>query len=269
MTSPFVSRVGGTLSADIAVPEHELEARFYARVLGTGRPPLWGEDLKNSHGVPVIGLGVRGPDHAILPLQWMPHIQVEDVGASVARATAQGGRELMHGKNPEGLSQWAVLQDPNGAAFGLIPVVPEEMLPPQDEGDGAPAMGCIQDISLTVPDANSTCDFYREVVGFGVKALEREDADGRFTEHQMLGSDGKPAAHICAERSPHPVLPRVWMLHLPVGDLVESVRRVRAGNGEVLHSVVAEDNRVVGAFIRDPVGVCVALVEGYSQDRLA
>ena len=39
MRELFVPRVGGILSADIAVPEHEREVRFYSRVLHTGENP--------------------------------------------------------------------------------------------------------------------------------------------------------------------------------------------------------------------------------------
>lgn len=123
MSDPFVPRVGGTLSAEIAVPDHEREVRFYARVLTTGEAPLWREDLMNSHGMPIIGLGARSEEHADLPVQWMPHIQVADVAASVQRAIDPGGHELMHGMDDAGTSQWAVLLDADGAAFGVVPVV--------------------------------------------------------------------------------------------------------------------------------------------------
>ena len=130
MSDPFVPRVGGILSADIAVPEHEREVRFYSRVLSTGENPLWREDLMNNRGMPIIGLGARSAEYADLPLQWMPHIQVADLAASVERALDLSGSELMHAKDDGGKSQWAVLLDPNGAAFGIIPVVSEEALPP-------------------------------------------------------------------------------------------------------------------------------------------
>ena len=55
-----------------------------------------------------------------------------DVGASVRRALALGGRELMHQVGEDGTSQWAVLADPNGAAFGVVPVVSGEALPPAE-----------------------------------------------------------------------------------------------------------------------------------------
>ena len=51
-----VPRVGGVLSADIAVPEHEQELSFYSQILTTGSAPLWRDDLRNNRGTPVIGL---------------------------------------------------------------------------------------------------------------------------------------------------------------------------------------------------------------------
>ncbi len=98
MSDPFVPRVGGILSADIAVPEHEREVRFYSSVLSTGENPLWREDLMNNRGMPIIGLGARSAEYADLPLQWMPHIQVADVAGSVERALDLSGSELMHAK---------------------------------------------------------------------------------------------------------------------------------------------------------------------------
>ena len=79
MRNPFFHGVGGVLSADIAVPDHERELGFYSQVLTTGRAPLWRDDLTNNQGTPVIGLGACSPEYEALPLQWMPHFQVSDV----------------------------------------------------------------------------------------------------------------------------------------------------------------------------------------------
>src|SRR5690349_16974250 len=129
MTEPFVTGVGAILSADIAVPDHEREVRFYSRVLSTGPNPLWrAENLMNNLGMPIIGLGRRTPEMDKLPLQWMPHIQVADVAGSARRAADLGGKVLIEGTDASGTPQWAVLEDPNGAAFGIIPVVPKEAI---------------------------------------------------------------------------------------------------------------------------------------------
>ena len=140
----------------------------------------------NSLGMPIIGLGARTPDHASLPLQWMPHIQVADVAASVQRALDLDGGALMHHVDDEGRSQWAVLLDPNGAAFGITPVIPAEAMPPSDAfPDAAEPVGRIAWIELTVPDAAAARDFYRQVVGWSVQDAGMEDAG-----YTMLGEDG-------------------------------------------------------------------------------
>ncbi|XOV89136.1 MAG: VOC family protein [Pseudomonadota bacterium] len=265
MSDPFVGRIGGILSADIAVPEHARELQFYSRVLTTGSDPFWREDLMNNRGIPIIGLGEHSSAYADLPLQWMPHIQVADVAASAARALELGGAELIHGKDNEGRSQWAVLRDPNGAAFGLIPVVSAEALPSReimaaDETVASP--GCISWADLTVPDASNTRDFYREVIGWSVQDVNMEDAGEHYADYNMVGGDGSPAAGICHARGVNLGLPDVWLVYLPVGDLAESLHRVQAEGGKVLKEVRSSDGGYSYAVIQDPVGARLALVPG-------
>jgi len=260
MSDTFVPRVGGILSADIAVPEHEREVRFYSRVLTTGESPLWREDLMNNRGTPIIGLGPRSAEHAHLPLQWMPHIQVADVAASAKRALDLGGSELMHGKDDGGKSQWAVLLDPNEAAFGLIPVVPAEAVPPTDAA--AARVGHISWLDLTVSDASATRDFYRQVIDWSVQDVEVEDAGERYADYSMLAADGSPAAGVCHARGVNLGLPPVWMIYLPVGDLAESLRRVQEGGGKLIKVTRGTDGEYACAVVQDPVGAWLALAPG-------
>lgn len=266
MSNLFTPRVGGVFSADIAVPEHEREARFYSRVLSSGPDPLWREeDLMNNLGFPIIGLGARSADNAHLPLQWMPHIQVADVAASVQRALALGGSALMHAKAGDGTSQWAVLLDPNGAAFGIIPVVPAEAMPPATDAalrEGAPSVGRVAWLDLTVADAPATCDFYRQVVGWTVQSVEMEDGGEPYADYLMLGDDGNPAAGVCHARGVNVGLPPVWMLYLPVGDIAESLRRVEEEGGKLVKATRGDDGTYVYAAVQDPAGVYLALMPG-------
>lgn len=266
MSDLFVPGVGVVLSADIAVPEHEREVRFYSRVLSTGAKPLWREeDLMNNLGIPIIGLGAQSTEYAHLPLQWMPHIQVADVAASVQRALDLGGSLLMHAKNDAGESEWAVLLDLNGAAFGIIPVIPAEAIPSID-GDASPDMaepvGRIYWLDLTVAAANATRDFYREVVGWSAQNVEMEDAGERYADYNMLHENGSPAAGVCHARGVNNGLPPVWIIYLPVGDLAESLRRVPEEGGKVVKRVKGEDGECVYAVIQDPVGAYFALTPG-------
>ena len=264
MSDPFVPRVGGILSADIAVPEHEREMRFYSRVLSTGENPFWREDLMNNLGIPIIGLGERSTEYEMLPLQWMPHIQVADVATSVERALSLGGSELIHGKDDDGKSLWAGLLDPNGTAFGIIPVVsPEEISAHYSNAshDAAAPMGCIAWLDLTISDAASTRDFYRQVIGWSVQNVDMEDAGEHYADYNMLGDDYKPAAGICHARGTNQGLPPVWMMYLPVGDLAESLRRVREEGGKIIKETMRADGAYTSAVIEDPVGVTLTLVQ--------
>lgn len=254
MSNLFSSSVGGVVSADIAVPEHERVLRFYARVLTTGDAPFWRDDLMNAQGTPVIGLGQRTPEMEALPLQWMPHVQVADVAASAATAVRRGGRELMHGKDEQGQSQWAVLVDPDGAAFGVIPVVPAEALP-SVAADAR--VGHIAGLDLTVADAAAARDFYREVVGWTAA-----DDEGSEIDVAMLAEDGRAVATIRHARDADRHVPAVWLLHLPVGDLDESLRRVAEEGGRVVHETTGSDGRRTHATVEDPVGVMVTLTAG-------
>jgi uncharacterized protein len=206
MSGPFAPGVGAVLSADIAVPEHEREVRFYSRVLSTGEKPLWREEgLMNNLGMPIVGLGARSAEYAHLPLQWMPHIQVADVAASVQRALDLGGGALMHAKDDEGKSQWAVLLDPNAAAFGIIPATPAEAIPSGDGAalpDAATPVGRIYWLDLTVPDASATQDFYRQVIKWSVQPVDMEDGSERYADYNLLREDGNPVAGVRHARGP-------------------------------------------------------------------
>lgn len=263
MNGHFVPRVGAVFSADIAVPDQERAVQFYARVLGTGAEPLWREDLMNNLGIPVIGVGAQGPEYSGLPIQWMPHIQVADVPASARRAVELGGKLLLDSGDADGAGQWAVLLDPNGAAFGLIPVPPAEALPPTDASadprEEAP-VGRIAWLDLTVPGAPTTRDFYARVVGWQPEDVGMRDGEERYSDYNMLGADGTPAAGVCHARGANEGLPPVWMLYLPVGDLAESLRRVEAEGGEVVKTMKGGDGAIVYAAIRDVAGAFVALV---------
>jgi len=245
MRGPLFQGVGGVLSADIAVPDHERELGFYAKVLTTGPAPLWRDNLTNNQGTPIIGLGERVPEYEALPLQWTPHFQVSDIAQSAARTVELGGQELMHGKDDDGQSQWAALIDPAGAAFGVIPVV-------DDESYGASQLegnGCIAWLSLMVSDVSSMSAFYEQVVGWSAAPAGIEG------EREMLRPDGVAAAEICLMNNDNEGIPSVWILHLPVDDFAESLRQVREGGGEVVREVTGARR----AVIRDPIGVYLAL----------
>ncbi len=137
---------------------------------------------------------------------------------------------------------------------------------PPDEGgasrDAAERAGRISWLSLTVPDALATRDFYRQVVGWSVQSIEMEDGNEAYIDFSMLGAGGHSAARVGHARGANLGLPPVWLMYLPVGDLPESLRRVREGGGEIIKATLEADGTYVSAVVQDPVGACLALVPG-------
>lgn len=247
MRNPFVHRIGGVLSADIAVPDHDRELEFYSKILTTGDQPLWRDDLTNNLGTPIIGLGVRTPEYSSLPLQWMPHFQVADVAASVTSTIDRGGKALMHAQNDE----WAVLTDPAGAAFGIIPVVESAT----DSSHQNSRQGCISWLSLTVPDALMIQEFYQHVVGWNGQSIEVDPSQEHVAKFEMQIDSETVAAEILQPHSSEAGIPSAWLIHLPVADLPESIRRIGESDGKVIKEFA--DGKC--AIVRDPVGVFFAL----------
>jgi hypothetical protein len=184
----------------------------------------------------------------------MPHFQVADVAASARSAIELGGNEIMHEKADDGRSQWAVLGDQFGAAFGIIPVVTGE----SDTANQNERFGRISWLSLTVPDAIASQAFYQHVVGWNPRPMKTENRDEHASRFEMQIDNDIEAAEICQHRSGFGEIPSVWLIHLPVDDLVESLRRVNEGGGEVIQEFAVESY----AIVRDPVGVYLALQTG-------
>nr|WP_255589941.1 VOC family protein [Marinicella sp. NBU2979] len=249
------------MSADIAIPRHAEMVQFYAQILTTGEEPLWQADLMNNQGTPVIGLGPQSPDYAGLPVQWMPHFQVADVAQSAHQAVKLGGTELMHGKDDAGMSQWAVIQDHNGAVFGLIPVVSEAMVPDYAQDESAP-YGHIAWLDLTVPNAETTRDFYQAVIGSQAEDVPMQDGDQAYADYNMLGSDGQACGGVCHASGSNQTLPPVWLIYLPVGDLDASLKWVEQKDGKLIKTYQNNAGQTTMAVIQDPVGAYVALAQG-------
>ncbi|MEO0663934.1 MAG: VOC family protein [Planctomycetota bacterium] len=247
MNDPSAFTAGRVPSADIAVPEHQRVVAFYGKVLATGERPLWRDDLINSAGQPIIGIGARTEEYSALPLQWMPHIQVADVATSVERALEAGGIELMHGKDAGGKSLWAALRDPGGAAFGIIPA---------DASHEAGAdTGRIALCEIATRDVRLLAEFYRTVIGWSI----RDSADGSLLECRSASGEGSPIARIRSAEGAWGAVPAVWLLHLPVGDLEASKRAARDADGAVYLDFESSGGVPGGTVLQDPVGASVVI----------
>jgi hypothetical protein len=120
-------------------------------------------------------------------------------------------------------------------------------------------MGKIGWLDLTVPDAASVRDFYREVVGWRAEGVDMGGYED-FVLRPAAGGD-EPVAGICHARGANAELPPVWLPYFLVDDLEASIARCSAGGGQTVTEIRTSEAQGRFVVIQDPEGAYCALFE--------
>ena len=104
---------------ELSARDVDAAKKFYA--------PLFGWRLKESPeytefhlGEHAVGGMLQSEAPAHVPSHWLPYFAVDDCDAAAARAESLGGRLLMPAMDIPNVGRFAVLFDPQGAAFAVI-----------------------------------------------------------------------------------------------------------------------------------------------------
>jgi predicted enzyme related to lactoylglutathione lyase len=120
-----IGGVPGTFCwADLNTPDPARATAFYSALLGWKIAP--GEHDKSGYlhiqngetfigGVPPVR-----PQSAQVPPHWLIYFQVADVDATTAKAKEMGATIHMEPLSMEGVGRFAVIADPQGAAFAIF-----------------------------------------------------------------------------------------------------------------------------------------------------
>lgn len=119
-----------------------------------------------------------------------------------------------------------------------------------------PKMGRIAWQDLTVSDAEGVRDFYRRVAGWEPAPVDM----GGYSDYNMLGADGEPAAGICHARGANADLPAQWLIYIVVADVEASTAACLEEGGEVLVGPKGMGDARY-CVIRDPAGAVCALYQ--------
>lgn len=126
--------VGNIWWSELLVRDAAKARNFYSAVVGwtpqvvalddPSRPPRGGEaeyTVFNAEGREAAGaMSTDDAGFAGAAPMWLTYIQVADVDASASRV-AQNGGKLLHGPfTQQGVGRFAIVEDPDGARFGLV-----------------------------------------------------------------------------------------------------------------------------------------------------
>jgi hypothetical protein len=181
-----------------------------------------------------------------VPTHWIAAIAVADVDETAARAKQLGGSVQAGPMDIPDVGRYAVLMDPQGAAFAVFTA--KEHWPGTDEP--AP-LGSMSWHELATSDWQKAWDFYRQLFGWeDATAMEMGEAG----TYQMFGRKGVPLGGIYTK--PAEQGPPAWLQYTAVQDADRAAERVKQLGG----TIVVEPMEVPGG---DRIAVCTDPQGGY------
>jgi predicted enzyme related to lactoylglutathione lyase len=128
------SGVGGTANAvcwtELGTPDPQRASEFYSNVFGWTKEPFPGSPmeynvLKNGD-TGIGGMYQITPEMGPIPPHWLVYFAVDDCDAKVQQATQLGANVMKPAEDIPGVGRFAILTDPQGAAFALIKPEPHQ-----------------------------------------------------------------------------------------------------------------------------------------------
>lgn len=109
---------------ELATPDTKKAGEFYTGLFGWGTNvqqfgPMTYTSFLNV-GRPAGGMYQPSPEMGNVPPHWLVYFAVDDTDAKVQRATQLGAKTIAPAMDIPGVGRFAVIQDPQGAVFGII-----------------------------------------------------------------------------------------------------------------------------------------------------
>ncbi|HEX7149923.1 MAG TPA: VOC family protein [Thermoanaerobaculia bacterium] len=109
---------GSVCWSELTAPDLDAARKFYGGLFGW----TWKESPEYTewqHGGQSIG-GAMQPKHEGMPPHWMPYFAVDDADTIVAKAKSLGASVYVEPTDIPNVGRFAVVADPQGAAFAII-----------------------------------------------------------------------------------------------------------------------------------------------------
>jgi predicted enzyme related to lactoylglutathione lyase len=230
-------------------------ATFYSKVVGWHTQPSAVDPSYTQFGV---GSGyyagmMKVPDEARAAgakPQWLPYIGAADVEATVAAAERLGGSVKRAAHDIPTIGRFAILSDPQGAAFAVFKPAQEGATPP-----ATPPRGSFSWMELATSNYEAAFDFYSKL--FGWQALHRMDM-GPQGVYLIFGADGVQRGGIYKlnqERSSRPY----WLPYAEVASADAAATAATAAGGKVIVGPLEVPGGGRIAQVIDPSGAMFAV----------
>ncbi len=250
MTQPFH---GAPCWYELSTSDIAAAQTFYAaildwRVSDSGTPGMDYRLAKRDDAM-VAGMMAAAPG---MPTAWTLYFAVSGCDETFAQATALGAQPIVPPADIPNTGRFALLLDPQGAAFGIL-----EPLPMPDGSIGGafnqqkPGHGNWHEI--ITPDPAAALAFYGKLFGW---TLTRSMAMGPDMTYHLIGWNG---LEIGGSFAPNPPAPAYWKPYFGTDSTAAAVIRVPKAGGRILHGPDEVPGGTFTLQITDPQGVRLAL----------
>jgi predicted enzyme related to lactoylglutathione lyase len=210
-------------------------ARFYAKVVGWTTQPSPQDPsyiVFVAKGRPTGGLMALPAEAKAMgaPLSWLTYIATPDVDETVQRALQMGGKILKAAADIPTVGRFAVLQDPQGAAFAAFTPAQGPMDAPR--GAHKPTAGDFSWNELSTTDWAAVWPFYQSL--FGWEKTGSTDMGPEMGTYQMFGWKGRTVGGMYNKPKSIPGPPH-WLPYAMVVDSKKAVAVVTRLGGHVIN----------------------------------
>jgi uncharacterized protein len=149
---------------ELTTPDPDAAQKFYPRFTGWGTQKFDSDySMWTTGGAPFAGIFRLGPEMRAqgVPPNWMPYVETNDVGKTAELAGSLGGKVVTGPTDIPGTGRFAVLQDPQGAVFGIYKPNGQSQA-----WDGTPVVGRFSWHELMTTDWKAAWEFYQTLFGW-------------------------------------------------------------------------------------------------------
>jgi uncharacterized protein len=228
---------------------------FYSKVVPwktqpSGMPSytLWMSGKTRIAGLMALPEG----DASGTPPHWIIYVGTSEVDATAEAAKKLGGKVLKEAADIPNVGRFAVLADPQGAAFAVF-------TPASGSEDGGPAGGGPGDFTwheLATTDIDAAMHFYSELFGWSKGATHDMGAMGIY---QIVSHGEQDVGGVFKARDAS--VPPSWLSYARVASSEKAAAAVKAGGGRILNGPMEVPGGSWIVQLLDPQGGAFAVVE--------
>lgn len=256
----MANRHGRPCWYELGTNDLDAAAVFYNNVLGWEMVDSGMEEMQYrlaQSGEDMVA-GMMALDHQVgnPPPNWLIYFAVDSAEAASAAVTERGGEIIVPPADIPGTGRFAVLLDPQGAAFGVLQPQPAEGDGPQGGAFNQDKLGHGNWQELMTPAPIDAVAFYADLFGWGKgEAMDM----GEMGTYQLFSHDGTDIGGIMAQGdSPVPC----WLPYFGVDSIDASMATIATAGGTVIHGPMEVPGGAFVAIAQDPQGAVFAIVGG-------